>query len=103
MQDYNYIWHGCMEVTLELSCCKYPQAVELPKFWDDNRLSLLHFIGEAHKGVKGFVKDENAVPIEGASMKVKKQGSQYLLKLISATQFLKSQTVILGFEQRLFF
>jgi len=71
MQDYNYIWHGCMEVTLELSCCKYPPANELPQFWDDNRRSLLQFLGEAHRGVKGFVKDERAVPIEGAAMKVK--------------------------------
>ena len=71
MQDYNYIWHGCMEVTLELSCCKYPPANELPQFWDDNRRSLLQFLGEAHRGVKGFVKDERAVPIEGAAMKVR--------------------------------
>ena len=59
-----------MEVTLELSCCKYPPADELPQFWDDNRASLLQFLGEAHRGVKGFVKDENAIPIEGAAMKV---------------------------------
>jgi len=71
MQDYNYIWHGCMEVTLELSCCKFPPATELSQFWDDNRNSLLQFLGEAHRGVKGFVKDQGAIPIEGASMKVK--------------------------------
>merc|ERR1711993_187122 len=71
MQDYNYIWHGCMEVTLELSCCKFPPATELPQFWDDNRNAILQFLGEAHRGVKGFVKDERATPIEGASMKVK--------------------------------
>jgi len=71
MQDYNYIWHGCMEVTLELSCCKFPPATELTQFWDDNRNALLQFLGEAHRGVKGFVKDERAKPIEGASMKVK--------------------------------
>ena len=29
------------------------------------------FLGEAHRGVKGFVKDENFRPIEGASMKVR--------------------------------
>ncbi|TRY73740.1 hypothetical protein TCAL_00928 [Tigriopus californicus] len=71
MQDYNYIWHGCMEITLELSCCKYPPAAELTKFWEDNRISLLQFVGEAHKGVKGFVKDDSGISIEGASMKVK--------------------------------
>ena len=71
MQDYNYIWHGCMEITLELSCCKFPPSPELPQFWEDNRNSLLRFLGEAHKGVKGFVKDEDGNPIEGASMKVK--------------------------------
>ena len=71
MQDYNYIWHGCMEVTLELSCCKFPPASELQQFWEDNRKSLLTFLGEAHRGVKGFVKDESFTPIEGASMKVR--------------------------------
>ena len=60
-----------MEITLELSCCKFPPASELPKFWEDNRDSMLQFIGEAHRGVRGFIKDERAVPIEGASMKVK--------------------------------
>ena len=71
LQDYNYIWHGCMEVTLELSCCKFPPASELQQFWEDNRKSLLTFLGEAHRGVKGFVKDETFTPIEGASMKVR--------------------------------
>ncbi len=73
MQDYHYIWHGCMEVTLELSCCKYPPASELQQFWRDNRASLLQFIGEAHRGVRGFVKDEGGTPIEGASMKVRRR------------------------------
>lgn len=38
MQDFNYVWYGCMEVTLELSCCKYPSTSELPKLWEENRL-----------------------------------------------------------------
>ncbi|XP_069669162.1 carboxypeptidase D-like isoform X4 [Periplaneta americana] len=37
MQDYNYIYHGCMEITLEISCCKYPFAQELPKLWEENK------------------------------------------------------------------
>jgi hypothetical protein len=43
MQDYNYIFHGCMELTLEISCCKHPLAQELPKLWDDNREVYKHF------------------------------------------------------------
>lgn len=51
MQDYNYIWYGCMETTLELSCCKYPPASELPKYWQDNKLALVKYLGEAHRGM----------------------------------------------------
>ncbi|NWI07467.1 CBPD Carboxypeptidase, partial [Phainopepla nitens] len=44
MQDYNYVWANCFEITLELSCCKYPLTSELPKEWENNRESLLAFI-----------------------------------------------------------
>ncbi|XP_034239516.1 carboxypeptidase M isoform X1 [Thrips palmi] len=71
MQDFNYVWYGCMEVTLELSCCKFPPASELPKFWEENRVSLVKFLAEAHRGVHGFVMDENGNPVEKAALKVK--------------------------------
>lgn len=38
MQDYNYVYYGCMEITFEVSCCKFPPAHELRKYWDDNQL-----------------------------------------------------------------
>lgn len=44
MQDYNYLHGNCMEVTFELSCCKYPPATELHKEWDMNRESLLAYM-----------------------------------------------------------
>ncbi|XP_022916494.1 carboxypeptidase D-like isoform X2 [Onthophagus taurus] len=71
MQDYNYIWYGCMEVTLEISCCKYPYAKELPKYWEDNRVSLIKFLAEVHRGIQGFVTDMNGNAIEKASLKIK--------------------------------
>ena len=75
------------QVTLELSCCKYPPAGELPRFWEDNKGSLMQFIGEAHRGVRGFVKDELiATPIEGASMKVR--GEEMKVKEVGRTNAL---------------
>ncbi|XP_058443138.1 carboxypeptidase D isoform X2 [Malaya genurostris] len=71
MQDFNYVWHGCMEVTLEVSCCKFPPAYELRKYWDDNQLSLIKFLAEAHRGVQGFIVDPNGSPIERAQLKIK--------------------------------
>ncbi|EDS32354.1 carboxypeptidase D [Culex quinquefasciatus] len=71
MQDFNYVWHGCLEVTLEVSCCKFPPAYELRKYWDDNQLSLIKFLAEAHRGVQGFVMDPNGSPIEKAQLKIK--------------------------------
>lgn len=37
MQDWNYEQTGCMEITIELSDIKYPNAMFLPTFWDQNR------------------------------------------------------------------
>ncbi|OWR49003.1 hypothetical protein KGM_207768 [Danaus plexippus plexippus] len=71
MQDYNYLWHGCMEITLEISCCKYPLAHELPKYWQDNKQALIKYLAEAHRGAHGFVMDEHGNPVEKASIKVK--------------------------------
>ncbi|KAF7988823.1 hypothetical protein HCN44_007133 [Aphidius gifuensis] len=46
MQDFNYIWNGCME-------------------------ALITYLAEAHRGVQGFVIDEFGNPIERASVIVK--------------------------------
>ncbi|KAM8905520.1 carboxypeptidase D [Spinachia spinachia] len=57
MQDYNYLHGNCLEITMELSCCKYPPASELHKEWDLNRESLLAYIEKVHIGVHGYVKN----------------------------------------------
>ncbi|XP_037294533.1 carboxypeptidase M isoform X2 [Manduca sexta] len=77
MQDYNYLWHGCMEITLEISCCKYPPAHELPKYWQDNKQSLIKYLAEVHRGAHGFVMDENGNPVERAAIRVKGRDVSY--------------------------
>ncbi|XP_013918052.1 PREDICTED: carboxypeptidase D [Thamnophis sirtalis] len=71
MQDYNYLWANCFEVTFELSCCKYPPASQLEQEWLNNRESLFTFIEKVHIGIKGFVRDSvSGAALENATIAV---------------------------------
>lgn len=70
MQDYNYLHTNCFEITVEMGCYKYPYEKDLPKYWEDNRKSLVAFMEEVHKGVKGFVLDHENDPIPHAIIHV---------------------------------
>jgi carboxypeptidase D len=71
MEDFNYMHSSCMEITMELSCCKYPKATQLSKEWELNKESLLQFMEATHAGVHGQVKDaETLVPIYQAVLEV---------------------------------
>lgn len=50
MQDYNYVWAQCLELTLEISCCKFPPETQLPALWEANRGALLAFMQQVHLG-----------------------------------------------------
>lgn len=71
MQDWNYLHSNCFEITLELGCVKYPLKGDLHEYWNDNKNALLAFMDEVHKGVAGFVRDVNSMPIPHASISVK--------------------------------
>ena len=57
MQDWNYRYTGCNEVTIELSDTKKPSASQIPDFWDNNRESMLSYAEAVHIGVRGIVTD----------------------------------------------
>lgn len=62
MQDFNYIYSNCFELTFELSCCKYPFVDDLPGEWENNREAMLQFMEQTHIGAKGFVTEYESTP-----------------------------------------
>lgn len=70
MQDWNYMFAGVFELTLELGCDKYPMATELPSYWNDNREPLIKYIEQIHSGVHGFIRSSIGSPIPNAAISV---------------------------------
>ncbi|KAM5170839.1 carboxypeptidase M [Mantella aurantiaca] len=92
MQDYNYIFSQCLEITVEVSCCKYPNDSTLQQYWEDNRASMIEYMKQVHMGIKGQVFDIDGKPIPNATVDVQgrnhicpyrtnKYGEYYLLLL----------------------
>ncbi|PIA47850.1 hypothetical protein AQUCO_01400443v1 [Aquilegia coerulea] len=79
MQDWNYIYGGCFELTLEISDDKWPNAKELPTIWEYNRLSMLNLVASLVKtGVHGrILSSESGKPLP-ASVEIK--GINYTVK-----------------------
>ena len=57
MQDYNYLFSNCMELTAELSCWKRPPASHLQTEWENNLDSMLALLQSAHLGIKATYSD----------------------------------------------
>lgn len=46
---FSYLFSNCFEITVELSCCKYPDRKELVNQWNFNKKSLVRFVN--YKGL----------------------------------------------------
>lgn len=57
MQDWNYVHINCFEITIEMGCYKFPFARHIKELWDDHKYSLISFMDQVHKGLKGMVID----------------------------------------------
>ncbi len=62
-QDYMTYFHGCREITLEISNTKLPAASSLPNFWNYNKRSFLNYIEQTLYGIHGVVTDTVGNPL----------------------------------------
>uniref|UniRef100_A0A8C5WWP2 Carboxypeptidase N subunit 1 n=1 Tax=Laticauda laticaudata TaxID=8630 RepID=A0A8C5WWP2_LATLA len=98
MQDFNYLHTNCFEITLELSCKKFPPQEELEYEWLANREALIAYIEEIHQGIKGMVSDENNNKLAGAVISVEGIGHD-----VTTGWYSEKLTLHLGLFTYLFF
>jgi len=53
MQDWSSYFYNDLQITLEVSHQKWPSYNEIPNFYRDNRLSMIAFMNQVHRGA-GF-------------------------------------------------
>lgn len=95
MQDYSYDNTNCFEISVYVSCCKYPYARELEHLWKENKDALMQFafqvnpfffrftffriisiyvnlifLFQAHRGIRGFVRDDKGNSIKDAVISI---------------------------------
>jgi len=87
MQDFNYLFSNDMEITLEVSCCKYPKKYYLNNLWDENRESLFAYLEQVHRGIKGLVVLQSGETVPGATVEVENMETGELTRPVSSSQF----------------
>ncbi|XP_042329430.1 adipocyte enhancer-binding protein 1 isoform X2 [Sceloporus undulatus] len=70
MNDFSYLHTNCLELSIYPGCDKFPHESELPQEWENNKESLLTFMEQIHRGIKGVVTDQQGEPIANASISV---------------------------------
>ena len=70
MQDFNYLYTNCMEITVELSCVKKPVAALLAAEWEASREALLAWLEAVAGAVRGLVLTQQGEPVPAARVEV---------------------------------
>ncbi|KAK6482205.1 inactive carboxypeptidase-like protein X2 [Huso huso] len=70
MNDFSYLHTNCFELSMHVGCDKFPHESELPEEWENNRESLLVFMEQVHRGIKGIIRDPQGRGIANAIISV---------------------------------
>ncbi|KAM8924373.1 inactive carboxypeptidase-like protein X2 [Pelodytes ibericus] len=70
INDFSYLHTNCFEISIYLDCDKFPHESELPEQWENNRESLIVFMEQVHRGIKGIVRDMHGRGIANAIISV---------------------------------
>uniref|UniRef100_A0A670IBB4 Carboxypeptidase X, M14 family member 2 n=1 Tax=Podarcis muralis TaxID=64176 RepID=A0A670IBB4_PODMU len=70
INDFSYLHTNCFELSIYVGCDKYPHESELPEEWENNRESLIVFMEQVHRGIKGMVRDLHGKGIPNAIISV---------------------------------
>ncbi|KAF7239271.1 Inactive carboxypeptidase-like protein X2 [Varanus komodoensis] len=70
INDFSYLHTNCFELSIYVGCDKYPHESELPEEWENNRESLIVFMEQVHRGIKGLVRDLHGRGIPNAIISV---------------------------------
>uniref|UniRef100_A0A8C5G2V8 Inactive carboxypeptidase-like protein X2 n=1 Tax=Gouania willdenowi TaxID=441366 RepID=A0A8C5G2V8_GOUWI len=70
MNDFSYLHTNCFELSIFLGCDKFPHQNELMYEWEKNRESMLVFMEQVNRGIRGIVKDQQGNPIANATISV---------------------------------
>jgi len=71
LRDFSYMFTSNMELVVSVACCKYNTRprFHITREWENNRESLLAYMEQVHRGVKGLVLYNNQ-PVRGADIVV---------------------------------
>ncbi|XP_029139717.1 adipocyte enhancer-binding protein 1 [Protobothrops mucrosquamatus] len=70
LNDFSYLHSNCLELSIYPGCDKFPHESELPQEWENNKESMLTFMEQVHRGIKGTVTDQQGDPIANVSISV---------------------------------
>jgi len=101
MQDWNYIWEGDFDITVEQNEVKWPNSNQLVGLWEDHREPMLAYLEEVHDGVRGIITDADSgyplsanISIQGIDHDIlpDPENGDYYRLLIPGTYTITAQT-----------